>query len=259
MSVTVGLRHAAIGWIVLVGAIAGCVRSGSSHCGDMTCPPGRACAMGRCVDEALATACSRQHDGDGCTVSTFGNGTCKAGLCIVGICGDGAINAVDACDGQDLGGKTCLDFGSSYPEGLKCAADCSFDTSGCKGYCGDGMKQSNEECDGKQFGGKTCITEGFYGGKLVCTVDCKINLGSCTGRCGDGIRNSFTEQCDGADLGSAATNTCEARGFHGAVQPLLCTSTCSFDPSSCSCGGVQCAHTEQCALIDNIYSCVPYP
>lgn len=261
MAATVGPRYIAIGLVVLAGAIAGefsgCVRSNAQRCGDITCPPGRACAMGRCVDEALVTACSRRHDGDACTLSAFGNGTCKASMCIVGICGDGVINAIDACDGSDLAGKTCMDFGSPYPEGLQCAADCSFDTTACKGYCGDGIRQSNEECDGTQFAGKTCITEGFYSGKLVCTSDCKINLGGCSGRCGDGVRNSFTEQCDGADLGSEAT--CASRGFLGpAVQPLTCTPQCSFDPSSCNCGGDMCArNSQQCVLVDNIPTCVP--
>ena len=150
------------------------------------------------------------------------------------------------------------------PPGLTCSAlqiceNAQGETADA-GACGDGIQQSNEECDGKDLGGKTCITEGFYGGTILCTADCKINLGGCSGRCGDGIRNSATEQCDGTNFGGTTENTCEVRGFHGAVQPLLCTSTCSLDPSSCSCGGEMCAsNTQQCVLTDNIYSCVPYP
>ena len=47
-------------------------------------------------------------------------------------------------DGKALGGKTCLDFGSSDKAGLACAADCSFDTSKCTAFCGDGKKASTE-------------------------------------------------------------------------------------------------------------------
>jgi hypothetical protein len=202
-------------------------------------------------------ACARRTEGTACELSQIGVGSCKSGMCIVGACGDGVINAIDACDGKDLGGKSCLDFGSMYPEGLKCAADCSYDTTACKGFCGDGIRQSNEQCDGKAFGHKTCITEGFYTGSLVCTSDCTINTGGCSGRCGDNTRNSFTEQCDGSDFGGS---TCEERGYHGAVTPLLCTGECGLDPSSCTCGGVLCAKTKQkCVMTDELYSCEAFP
>lgn len=246
--------------IVMVVAMAGCVRSGAKRCGEITCPTGRACAAGRCVDPSIVTACAKLRESDACTLPEIGVGTCQAGICIVGSCGDGAINAIDECDGKQLGGKTCLDFGSVYPEGLKCAADCSFDKSSCNGFCGDGIRQSNEECDGELFNKKTCITQGFYAGKLHCTADCKVNLGDCAGRCGDGKRNAFSEQCDGDDLGDATENTCAARGFHGAaVQPLHCTPVCALDAASCACGGMMCKrNTQQCVLQDGIPTCVPY-
>lgn len=45
-------------------------------------------------------------------------------------CGDGMRGAGEACDGLDLGGQSCVDFG--FPGGvLACAADCSIDTSSC--------------------------------------------------------------------------------------------------------------------------------
>ena len=49
------------------------------------------------------------------------------------VCGNGVREGLEACDGTDLAGKSCADFG--YLEGdLGCAPDCSdFDTSGCSG------------------------------------------------------------------------------------------------------------------------------
>jgi hypothetical protein len=255
---TVAFRLAAIILLIIAGSgSGGCLRSDATRCGDITCPIGRACAAGRCVDSSIMTACARHRDGETCALAAIGSGSCQTGMCIVGACGDGVINAIDACDGKELGGKTCLDFGSMYPEGLKCAADCSYDTSGCKGYCGDGLRQSNEQCDSKAFGGKTCITEGFYTGNLVCTSSCTINTGGCNGKCGDGIRNSFTEQCDGKDFGGS---TCEARGFHGTVQELTCSAECSLDPVSCTCGDVMCKRdTQKCVMTDGIATCEAYP
>jgi hypothetical protein len=48
-----------------------------------------------------------------------------------GKCGNGYQEGSEACDGADLNGKTCSDFG--FPEGtLICKSGCNgFNTSGC--------------------------------------------------------------------------------------------------------------------------------
>ena len=48
-----------------------------------------------------------------------------------GICGNGAIDGSEPCDGADLGGKACADVDPAFTGTLACAADCSFDVSGC--------------------------------------------------------------------------------------------------------------------------------
>jgi hypothetical protein len=211
------------------------------------CPEGRACVNAACVDPVTVTACAQLHEGDTCMIAELGAGLCRAGVCQLGICGDGVINGIDACDGTELGGKTCLDFGSTDAAGLACAADCSFDVSKCVARCGDGIKDSAEQCDGDDFAEQTCITQGFYGGKIACTDTCQYNLGGCHERCGDGIRNGL-EQCDGTDFG---TTTCANRGFPGAVSPLVCDATCGLDPSSCLCGVALCAMTTELCVQDS--------
>ncbi len=47
-------------------------------------------------------------------------------------CGDGVAGADEACDGDDLKGQTCSDFGYERPTGLACAG-CELDFSGCRG------------------------------------------------------------------------------------------------------------------------------
>ncbi len=55
-----------------------------------------------------------------CKTDCSGYNTCNTNL----FCGDNIKNGNEICDGTDLGGKTCLDFG--YISGtLSCAADCS--------------------------------------------------------------------------------------------------------------------------------------
>lgn len=48
-------------------------------------------------------------------------------------CGDGEVGGDEVCDGDDLGGKTCVDVDEAFVGGsLACAANCAFDTSGCE-------------------------------------------------------------------------------------------------------------------------------
>ncbi len=73
-----------------------------------------------------------------CTLDTTLCIGCTAG----GFCGDEIIQQPNSngvredCDGSNLNGKTCLDFGSTIAIGLSCygnttSKNCTFDTSGC--------------------------------------------------------------------------------------------------------------------------------
>jgi len=47
-------------------------------------------------------------------------------------CSNGNIDPGEQCDGNDLGGKTCQDFGFTGGT-LSCNSNCTFNTSGCTG------------------------------------------------------------------------------------------------------------------------------
>jgi hypothetical protein len=252
--------------VVLVLLISACVRSQAVPCGDLLCPEGLVCTKGNsCVSAALATACSGRADGAACSLTDLGDGSCADGLCIIGRCGDGIVNGIEACDGADLAGKTCMDFGSTQIAGLVCAADCSFDKSGCNDYCGDGKKAPEEQCEGDDFGGLTCTdfaapgaTNKFYqGGVVTCTIDCMVNVSSCTGGwCGDGV-TQFGEDCDGTNFGDPPA-TCMSLGHPGDATPPTCDlSTCIFTEDSCSCGleGICPVATPMCVNNEGAYSC----
>ena len=80
-------------------------------------------------------------------------------------------------------------------------------------------------------GGTTpCSALGYVSGKATCNAGCSAwNTASC-GNCGNG-RIDAPEVCDGGALGGNDCTTV-AGGFTGGT--LRCTSSCTFDTSSCT-------------------------
>ena len=111
---------------------------------------------------------------DTTSIDTLSPDTLSPDLAAPPKCGDGKKNGSDACDGADLGGKTCKGLG--YASGtLKCTSKCALDTSGCvaAAKCGDGkINAAAEQCDKTNLGSKTCKTQGFTGGTISCTTGC---------------------------------------------------------------------------------------
>ena len=146
----------------------------------------------------------------------------------VPMCGNGVVEGDEACDGSDLGGNDCTDFG--YDEGvLACDQDCHAITDACLS-CGDGEISLTEVCEATDFDGETCTSLGFGGGALLCEVGCKsIDTSGCIPlpTCGDGVRNGG-EQCDGNDVGGSS---CASQGFDQGT--LGCTPGCTFDVAEC--------------------------
>lgn len=232
---------AAVGVLLVGFALAACVQSHASKCGDITCPMGTSCGPSgnTCVYNDMLEACRSLTDGDTCTVAGLPPNKCMAGVCQASRCGDGRVTGAEECDGTTLGSKTCQSLGFYQPDGLACTADCKFDTSQCVGHCGDGVKNGPEQCDGTDLGKATCFTAGFYAAPgLACKTDCTFDTAKCGGgRCGDGIINGL-EQCDGKVLKVA---DCTAAGFAGATTALQCSKFCRYTARSCLC-----TPTERC-------------
>jgi hypothetical protein len=49
----------------------------------------------------------------------------------VSLCGNGAINGTEECDGSDFGGQTCASFTGKPLGSLRCTDTCTIDTSNC--------------------------------------------------------------------------------------------------------------------------------
>lgn len=165
-------------------------------------------------------------------------------------CGDAVIGGSEACDGVDIGGKTCESLGYG-PGVLSCASDCgSLDTTKCgaPASCGDGTKDGVEACDGADVGGQTCAGLGLGTGNVGCQLNCLgFDTSNCSGpaTCGNGQKDG-AEACDGSDLGGA---TCESAG--AGTGTLACANNCiMLDTSGCVCapvcGGLECGLDPQC-------------
>jgi hypothetical protein len=144
------------------------------------------------------------------------------------VCGDGTKEGDEECDGDDLGGLACTDFG--FEQGtLVCANDCTLFTNACS-TCGDGQLAATEACDGNNFGGLTCTDLGYVGGTLVCAPDCSsvIETGCMqAASCGNGSLDPG-EACDGGNLNG---QTCASLGYDGGT--LSCTDGCQINTDAC--------------------------
>jgi hypothetical protein len=178
----------------------------------------------------------------------------QANRVVAPYCGDGTVNGPEACDGADLGGKSCelLGLGTGV---LACNAQCGYEVSGCmppKPVCGDGVAQGQEPCDGVDLATQTCASLGLDQGPLACTPSCGFDFSGCTPNpavCGNGIAQG-AESCDGADLRGY---TCSSFGLSAGT--LACASSCTFDFAGCAdstpvCGDGVAETTEPCDAAD---------
>ncbi len=174
-------------------------------------------------------------------------------------CGDDLREGLERCDGDDLGGKTCLSLGFEGGT-LSCTASCAFDTSGCGEpfTCGNGQFDANEECDSSAtdpLGGVDCVALGYSGGTLACSLDCTFDTSLCA-YCGDGIKTA-NEQCDGLDLGVPAA-TCAFFGLE--IGTPTCRSDCLLAPGTCAaCGDGVIQSSEACdaagvGAVDDVFA-----
>src|SRR2546427_12016849 len=95
--------------IVASSALAGCVGSSSKSCpSGRVCPAGTQCVSFGCVLPSQLAACSGLADASACTLPDKKMGQCREGACITIGCGNGIVEAGEACDdGNQLGGDGC--------------------------------------------------------------------------------------------------------------------------------------------------------
>lgn len=176
------------------GLTAACVSPDMTVCGDLVCGVTQRCAPAgdRCVDEEEFSACLGLDEAAACALDGV-PGICRAGLCTIVRCGNGAVDPGERCDD----GNTISADG--------CNATCTSDES-----CGNGVIELVEACDcgdGSTPAGVAC-GETINGG-AICDEGCRLR------GCGN-ARVDPGERCDDGNLlpgdgcaaDCASTETC---------------------------------------------------
>ena len=156
---------------------------------------------------------------------------------------DGTKNGEEECDGDDFGGKTCVDYQGAGATGDLSCKGCVIDPSACKAAvsddCGNGNIDAGEECDGSNLNGKSCADYKGAGatGSLSCADNCTIISADCKAavvdNCGNGAIDAG-EECDGSDFGD---KTCVDYKGANATGTLSCNG-CVINSSACKAAGV---------------------
>lgn len=204
-------------WSLLLLAVVGCA---SGQSASATCGNGQAEAAEVCDGADLRGAsCGSLGLGAGllqCEAScgAYATGGCAASL---SICGNGAVEAPEVCDGADLAGATCESRGFRGGT-MRCAPGCALlDTSGCTtagetdagGSGGPSDAAAPLDPGGASDAATTAVppewtcADGYYG-----TADgCDCGCGALDPDCADATVGSCA-YC--GDAGSCATGGCPA-------------------------------------------------
>jgi hypothetical protein len=108
------------------------------------------------------------------------------GADIAPFCGNGVAEEGEACDGADLRGGRCEDFGRLAGT-LACTPGCMIDLEGCPppASCGNGVVDAGEACDNDDLDGHECTDFGYASGTLACTPGCTFDFSACVETCVD--------------------------------------------------------------------------
>jgi cysteine-rich repeat protein len=219
------------------------------------CPPPSPCfAAGTCNDaKHTCTAGAALADGTSCGASMI----CKAGSCVAAACGDGTLQAGEACD-----------FGAGNGPGTGCEVDCKFscqktptdtclDTNTCNGteVCANvsvggatGQKCSagtpltdGTACPGGTCKGGVCASASCGNGTIDAGEDCDFGTGNGPGT---GCELSCKFSCTTAPDSCPDTNPCNGTETCGTVTvggktgKKCSAGTALAACAACSAGGV---------------------
>ena len=166
-----------------------------------------------------------------------------------GVCGNGAIEGGEDCDGSELGSATCVTEG--FTGGVLAVTATVRSTLApvplVRVFVATASWTSASSVTARLERPHLC-DPGLWWWRTDCSSLCRFDTSGCTAPpadCGNGKIDGY-EQCDGSNLNG---HTCKTHGFGGGE--LACTSACRFDTSACTppppnCGNGEIDRGEQC-------------
>jgi hypothetical protein len=202
--------------------------------------------------------------GAGCSAETplrLGGRTDVTVTLAVSVCGDGAVQPPEACDGANLGTETCVTRACSGGT-LACTSSCQLDVAGCTGCtatCGDGACNGAEtSCDCPADCGPSANND-----LCDCGETCGPTTPDCSPCCGDGTCDAMETAANcTADCG--ATPVCGDGACNGGETCASCSGDCGptgacYDGNPCTDdgqdGGGCCTYTPNSAGCDDGNAC----
>lgn len=236
-----------MGVLLGFGLATGCRQLNASHCGNQA---GNATCEQRDASAPYCDRCEAANDGcvatrviepgcgeaevssgpttaisssDGASEATSTSSTDPADSSSSGepiLCGNGMLDAEEACDGELPPGIDCTTEG--FGEGVPvCRDDCTIDYTDCPEYmlCGNGEVGFGEDCDGSNLNGRSCADfPNLTGGGLACTARCTFDTVACLpcAENGEACTSGQTVCCDAEDTcGGLPTQCCSGLGCLG--------------------------------------------
>jgi hypothetical protein len=200
-------------------------------CGDGTIDAGETCEgtnfNGKtCASETSGKKTSGQLICSNCSINTS---QCFVPP-VVPVCGNNLTEGTESCDGTDLNGKTCQDFGFSQGT-LSCKPDCTYTAAGCgnASYC-DGNTYHKWNSTTNSYSTKNCPTQ-----LAICnTVSPQYNQIACERQsacissvCDASLGCGFYSMPDGASCAGGG-GTCHSGQCYDKC-PGLCENNCGPD------------------------------
>lgn len=226
-----------------LGCQANCAGFDVSECSaPTTCGNGKLDVGESCDGTLMNNATCESVRGVGSTGTLKCTSSCEfdiSGCGMPAVCGNGIVEAGEACDGANFNGATCASIvGAGSTGTLICSSCKTILTEHCSApsTCGNGKADADEKCDGADLKGMTCESVVGLGSKgtLRCASNCgNFDISGCTApsTCGDGVVQA-NEVCDGERLND---KTCATEVGNGSTGRLKCNLTCTgFDVSDCT-------------------------
>ncbi len=170
------------------------------------------------------------------------------------VCGNGKLDAGEACDGTTFVGSTGI-----CPAGtagtVVCSGTCTADTSACKAVspspnCNNSVLDAGEDCDGAKFADGKGVCPAGTAGTVTCSAACTVDTSACipevSSDCGNGQIDG-SEECDKTAF-AAGKDVCPA----GTTGSVTCDDMCHVVTSACvpetssDCGNGQIDGDEEC-------------